>query len=429
MFSADHPRLSISGWYHAADGVPPASHEQASLQQLQRDAREPTAFVSPFRGLTLQSDDERWADDGECGDGDDDDDDDDDDKPLAPADVDALRSWVNEEYLTAASWSKLRGHFCGVDGGDDEEEDAGGDSAMQLHAFLRADVYEALERLAKDRDEADALGKGRVPSDSAGVVERGWQVIGPPHMQRYARYDPPDEPSARPRADEPLAEWIATSAGGVGRALAEIGARTSSAPFARLLRRLTGVRVIGSSRCVRRFRPGLDYTVAHGGLDASEARLDLTLCVVGSGDDAREDWASGEVGGFETYLIAEEDDDPEVRARRRRRLARHTPRARRDKRDTRRRARARAQVAAVYRAEGDDEQPGQDDLLSVQASPNTLNVVMRDTGTLRFVKYVSAAAPGSRWDIAAECRVHPADRPDEAAADGDDVDSADDPGA
>ena len=92
-------------------------------------------------------------------------------------------------------------------------------------------------------------------------------------------------------------------------------------------------------------------------------------------------------------------------------------------------ARARAQVAAVYRAEGDDEQPGQDDLLSVQASPNTLNVVMRDTGTLRFVKYVSAAAPGSRWDIAAECRVHPADRPDEAAADGDDVDSADDPGA
>ena len=213
------------------------------------------------------------------------------------------------------------------------------------------------------------------------------------------------------------------------RALAEIGARTSSAPFARLLRRLTGVRVIGSSRCVRRFRPGLDYTVAHGGLDASEARLDLTLCVVGSGDDAREDWASGEVGGFETYLIAEEDDDPEVRALRRRRLARHTPRARRDKRDTRRRARARAQVAAVYRAEGDDEQPGQDDLLSVQASPNTLNVVMRDTGILRFVKYVSAAAPGSRWDIAAECRVHPADRPDEAAADGDDVDSADDPGA
>ena len=30
--------------------------------------------------------------------------------------------------------------------------------------------------------------------------------------------------------------------------------------------------------------------------------------------DAREDWASGEVGGFETYLIAEEDDDPEVRS-------------------------------------------------------------------------------------------------------------------
>ena len=82
-------------------------------------------------------------------------------------------------------------------------------------------------------------------------------------------------------------------------------------------------------------------------------------------------------------------------------------------------------------AEGDDEQPEKDELLSVQASPNTLNVVMRDTGTLRFVKYVSAAAPGSRWDIAAECRVHPADRPDGEAdasesGDGDEGDRAGD---
>ena len=85
----------------------------------------------------------------------------------------------------------------------------------------------------------------------------------------------------------------------------------------------------------------------------------------------------------------------------------------------------------MYRAEGDDEQPEKDELLSVQASPNTLNVVMRDTGTLRFVKYVSAAAPGSRWDIAAECRVHPADRPDGEAdasesGDGDEGDRAGD---
>ena len=96
-------------------------------------------------------------------------------------------------------------------------------------------------------------------------------------------------------------------------------------------------------------------------------------------------------------------------------------------RETRRRARARI-GAAVYRAEGDDEQPGQDHLLSVQASPNTLVAVMRDTGTLRSRPSPTRRAAAVGRDIAAECRVHPADRPDEAAADGDDVDSADDPG-
>ena len=177
---------------------------------------------------------------------------------------------------------------------------------MQLHQFLRADVYAALEGLAAARDDADAVGNGRVPADSAGV-EHGWEVVGPPHMQRFVLYTtPPPDDAAGPRADESLADWM-TSAG-IGRALAEIDARMSSAPFARLLRRLTGVRVTGTRRRVRRFRPGLDYTVAHGGLDASEARLDLTLCVVARS----EDWASGEVGGFETYLAAEEDDDPEV---------------------------------------------------------------------------------------------------------------------
>ena len=31
---------------------------------------------------------------------------------------------------------------------------------------------------------------------------------------------------------------------------------------------------------------------------------------------------------------------------------------------------------------------------------NTLNLVMRDEGTIKFVKYVSGQAPSSRWDVA-----------------------------
>ena len=56
---------------------------------------------------------------------------------------------------------------------------------------------------------------------------------------------------------------------------------------------------------------------------------------------------------------------------------------------------------ADNRDEGDDEE---DDapLLSVSAASNPLNVVLRPPGVLRFIKYVSAAAPGSRWDVSME---------------------------
>ena len=59
-------------------------------------------------------------------------------------------------------------------------------------------------------------------------------------------------------------------------------------------------------------------------------------------------------------------------------------------------------------------------MLNVSATPNSLNLVLRDEGLMRFVKYVSAAAPSSRWDVAAEYR--PEDNSD------DDADCADDDG-
>lgn len=41
-------------------------------------------------------------------------------------------------------------------------------------------------------------------------------------------------------------------------------------------------------------------------------------------------------------------------------------------------------------------------VLNVSAAPNSLNLVLRDEGLMRFVKYVSYAAPSSRWDVAME---------------------------
>ena len=55
--------------------------------------------------------------------------------------------------------------------------------------------------------------------------------------------------------------------------------------------------------------------------------------------------------------------------------------------------------------DGDEEDDEDGTLLTWQPHFNCLLLVLRDEGVLRFVKYVSAAAPGSRWDICSEFEV------------------------
>lgn len=58
-------------------------------------------------------------------------------------------------------------------------------------------------------------------------------------------------------------------------------------------------------------------------------------------------------------------------------------------------------------AEGMDEDGDEDDgtLLTVQPGFNRLLLVLRDEGVMRFVKYISAAAEGSRWDVCGEYEI------------------------
>ncbi|KAL2037284.1 hypothetical protein N7G274_009973 [Stereocaulon virgatum] len=58
------------------------------------------------------------------------------------------------------------------------------------------------------------------------------------------------------------------------------------------------------------------------------------------------------------------------------------------------------QDPAIYQAGGEDEDDGV--LFSMPASWNRLGLVLRDKGTMRFVKYVSRMAKGDRWDILGE---------------------------
>lgn len=55
--------------------------------------------------------------------------------------------------------------------------------------------------------------------------------------------------------------------------------------------------------------------------------------------------------------------------------------------------------------EEEDEEDEDGTLLTWQPHFNCLLIVLRDEGVLRFVKYVSAAAQGSRWDVCGEFEV------------------------
>jgi prolyl 3-hydroxylase /prolyl 3,4-dihydroxylase len=55
--------------------------------------------------------------------------------------------------------------------------------------------------------------------------------------------------------------------------------------------------------------------------------------------------------------------------------------------------------------EDSDEDEDDNTLLTVQPGFNHLLLVLRDEGVMRFVKYVSAAAEGSRWDVCGEYEI------------------------
>jgi hypothetical protein len=88
-----------------------------------------------------------------------------------------------------------------------------------------------------------------------------------------------------------------------------------------------------------------------------------------------------ESGGEEVYMAGDQDEDTQVLPGGGKKVA-HDP--------------------AVYKA-GEDEDDGI--LFSNSAAWNKFSVVLRDAGTLRFVKYVSQAAKGDRWDIKGEVEI------------------------
>ncbi|GAA6058003.1 hypothetical protein JCM3770_006640 [Rhodotorula araucariae] len=356
-------RVSLSGWFHkpiegeegyeGSEGFKPKS----SLQQLYAttlSAATPYPSLLPLPLPTIPSATELAY--------------------LAPL--------VNPAYLTPKVASHLRTSFCES-------------SHLVLADFLAPALASELEALIRAQDAALENGRrgvvvggsrvNKVPAHSTGEdPAAGWEVVGPPHLQRYLSLTSPAPAGAGAGADR------------LAVLLRQVHALFTSPAFAALLASLTSLLPTAHTTAVRRFRPGLDYTLARGeaASDAgASAKLDVGLgltprCAVPADAGL---WEAGDVGGWDIWLANEEGGDEATYG------GEGMGEGKKDR---------AAEDGNDSEGDGDD---GDDDddapLLALEPEWNRLHLVLRDPGVLAFVKYLSARAPASRWDVAGEWEV------------------------
>jgi Rps23 Pro-64 3,4-dihydroxylase Tpa1-like proline 4-hydroxylase len=312
----DRPRLSLQGWFHAAD--PPKNIELATLQQLKKFRSGDEADGNQKLPVVFDGDDSTTAE-------------------FQESDKEYLSKYLKPEYIDDEALDDIQKKFVN-------------DSSVQLRNFLQDKWVPKMEPKKRSVYDNEYYKSG---------ISAEWKLQGPAHKQRFLEYQPESESTDSCQMIGSLMHHVKTQV-------------FESQQFARYLRRLTSLDQPTGVRKgqIRRFRPGLDYTVAHYGLLVDQSVLDATMCFVYDENDENMVWESGDCGGFECYIEAD-DEDEETGA------------------------------ADEYNEDDDTE------LLSVSASNNTLSLVFRDPGTMRFVKYVGSTAPSSRYDISMEYEVPP----------------------
>jgi hypothetical protein len=210
-----------------------------------------------------------------------------------------LSEFLNPVYLQPRTMKALAARFV--------EE-----SSLELHSFLSNDLASALEPRLRELDARDGLGEGRagrVPLHTSGAGG-AWTVRGPPHKWRYCVL----APGAPAQAVAPRA---AASCDEIVRGLQdELFPSPAFRAWLAIVSRLLPTR---HSVEARRFRPGLDYTLATS--EEKEARLDVVLGL--TPDVRREEeepvgkkrshksaevkprgWQAAEWGGWEVCIIS-----------------------------------------------------------------------------------------------------------------------------
>jgi len=319
VYAKHKSRISISGWYHLADpSISKVEHASATTlfqrdlvlteQVHQNDHPRlvaPSRQVSQFHQLGYSPDDRKY-----------------------------LEAWINHEYLSSEGMIQL-------------EERFRQQRSMILHSFLKDDVVHAIKSaILSERQKRASLRH----SHSDGF-DAGWVLCGPPHVRRFFRFQGSSGTNTQGESAD------------LGNYLTKISEYLfKSKAFGHWLTKVVTRQVGLGEGTIRRFRSGLDYTVALPYSRHYDNQISLTLCFVDDFDIASKHlWSSGDVGGYTCHMTPCEERN--------------------------------AAVAEVYEAEDDAS------VLSVDPSFNTLSIIDCAGGGYDFVKFLSTSAPSDRWDI------------------------------
>jgi len=372
-------RMAVSGWFHIPQegedgfeaGAEEAQAQKSSLAQLQGAADEFDEPQTVFRHF----DEPRSVVNAQATgiEQDPGDEDDQDETLLTEQDLTFLLQYISPGFLVPDKLEELAESF--------EET-----SMLQLEAFLAQKFVKDLKPYVERLDQ---------PSFEEHV--NPWPLARPPHKHRFAYLNE----SRAPASDyNPIAQLL--------------NDLLHSHAFKKWLALATGLApsaLLRQHALARRFRAGEDYALANT-YTGDQPRLEFTInltsstgwdrenpsdipipktngkhkpCTNGtaaSSKDTLVDIDAPEYGGEEIYMAADDDDTsthskvlPSVGKK------------------------SRNYDPAVYQS-GEDDDGGI--LFTNAPSWNTFSVVLRDKGTMRFVKYVSKAAKGDRWDVKGE---------------------------
>ncbi|KAL9029550.1 MAG: hypothetical protein Q9180_007017, partial [Flavoplaca navasiana] len=403
-------RMAISGWYHIPQkgekgyvkGLEESLAERSSLQQLQGSGDQ---FDMPSHDV-YQYDDEALKIDKTLESGCPPAERTTDETPLSEKDLDFLLKFIAPTYLTPDTLESVSATF-------------GDECSICLDKFLSQKFSDALKTdIVKQEAQLLPLTTSDIESQTS------WRMARPPYKHRFL-YKQIDSRTGNDVEKSP-SEML-------------LNELLPSEAFRKWLQLATGLSLTSRNLTARRFRRGKDYTLATG-YTRNESQLELIMAVTPSkgwaaeeepvADDtnhhkdvhhatsvtateSEEGMIKGSetpgVGGYIAYMAGDDagDDTDDGQSNDGVEVPLDVSTGARASKPSAQKKSGKKADPAVYQAADDDEEDGV--LFSMPAGWNSLGLVLRDKGVMRFVKYVSQQAKGDRWDILGEFGVDPSE--------------------